>query len=411
MDPQTQSSDGFAAEAAAALRRLADAVGEVIGTLPGEVSERPVDLANALEIDLKLAWRMFRLWQSRDPLEATRHVPGAAGFRIWLEAASSRGASAAAVAASAAAFSQLQEFIASHAGSRRDFDLMVAALARDGDGRLELEHRRQLFTGASSAWGVRCGVQFRIDLVAPSADPERFDLLGVRGFVGLRRLRPSMLWQLEDTAVVVEGNRLTSAERIGGFGGAARDPRRPPLLEAFCSQPLPDFERVSREGQPGQFRIAEGGIGRSGEFTIVTGGFLRSAGFRVRRPGCTGIHSAMRLRTPTELAVFDLWLHEDLCDPEQRLEQVLYGDLYRSLGLEGHPYLASDRLPAPSEPERLGRGIHRGGLREIEWFPSLIKFAFEQSGWDPERFEHHRTSIPFPPLPSTLVLEQPVPEA
>lgn len=411
MDPQMQTQDGFAAEAAAVLRRLAVAVGEVVGTLPGETSQRPVDLANALEVDLKLAWRMFRLWQSRDPLEAVRHVPGAAGFRIWLEAASARGASPAALAESAAAFSSLQDFIAAHAGSRRDFDLMVAALARDGDGRLELEHRRQLFTGASSAWGVRCAVQFRIDLLAPSTDPDRFDMLGIRGFVGLRRLRPQMLWQIEDTAIVGIDNRLAPPERGGPFGGKARDPRRPPLIEAFCSQPIPRFERVSREGRLGEFRLAEGEVGRSGEFTIVTGEFLPGAGYRIRRPGCTGIHSAMRLRTPAELAIFDLWLHEDLIDPEQRLEQVLYGDLYRSLGHEGHAYIAQDRLPSSPEPESLGRGVHRGGLREIEWYPSLLKFAFEQSGWDPERFGHHRAAMPFPPTPSTLVLEQPVPEA
>jgi hypothetical protein len=411
MDPRQGPEGSFAADATAVLDRLATAIAGVIASLPGEVSQRPVDLANALEIDLKLAWRVFRLSQARDPIEATRHVPGANGFRIWLESAASVGASPTACAASAAAYTRLQEFIAAHAGSRRDFDLMVAAVAGRGDGRLELEHRRQLFSGASSAFGVRCRVQFRIDLIAPSKEPERFDTLAIRGFAGLQRLRPGMLWQIEETGVVDGGNHFVPPQAAASLGnGIPRDRDRPPLIEAFCSQPIPRFERVSRPGQRGEFRLVEGSVGRTSEITLVAGELLAGVGFRVRRPGCSGIHSAMQLRTPAELAIFDLWLHEELADPEHRLEQVLYGDLYRSLGVAGHAYLQSDRLPSAAEPEMLGLGIERSGLRELEWYESLIRFAFTQAGWDPQRFLHHRSTTPFPPTPATLLLEQPVPE-
>lgn len=412
MDPRNGPQDSFAADAAAVLDRLAGAIAGVIASLPGEISHRPVDLANALEIDLKLAWRIFRLSQARDPVEATRHVPGANGFRIWLEAASSRGASTSACGESAAAYTRLQEFISAHAGSRRDFDLMVAAVAGRGDGRLEFEHRRQLFNGASSAFGVRCRVQFRVDLIAPSRDPQRFDILAIRGFAGLQRLRPGMLWQIEETGVIESENRFVPPQAAANLeNGTPRDPNRPALIEAFCSQPIPKFERISRPGQRGQFRLVEGSIGRSSEITLVAGELLAAANFRVRRPGGSGIHSAMQLRTPAELAVFDLWLHEELADPEHSLEQVLYGDLYRSLGVEGHTYLQSDRLPFAPEPETLGLGIGRSGLRELEWYESLIRLAFERTGWDPQRFLHHRSATPFPPTPATLVLEQPVPEA
>lgn len=411
MDPRQGPEGSFAADATAVLDSLAAAIAGVIASLPGEVSQRPVDLANALEIDLKLAWRVFRLSQARDPIEATRHVPGANGFRIWLEAAASRGASPSACGESAAAYTRLQEFIAAHAGSRRDFDLMVAAVAGRGDGRLELEHRRQLFSGASSAFGVRCRVQFRIDLLAPSKDPDRFDILAIRGFTGLQRLRPGMLWQIEETGIVENGNRFVPPKVAASLeNGPPRDPDRPPLIEAFCSQPIPRFERVSHPGRRGEFRLVEGSVGRSSEITLVAGELLSGAGFRVRRPGCSGIHSAMQLRTPAELAIFDLWLHEELADREHRLEQVLYGDLYRSLGVEGHSYLQSDRLPSAAEPEMLGPGIERSGLREIDWYDSLIRFAFERAGWEPQRFLHHRAATPFPPTPATLVLEQPVPE-
>ena len=407
-----QSHDTFAAGAARCLHDLQTRVASIIGAVPNLEPQRPVDLANGLEIDLKLAWRVFRLARAQDPFESARHVPGSAGFRIFLNAAAQSGVNAALLAPAETAYEGLQAFIDTHAGSRRDFDLMVAGLSSDGDGRLELEHRRQLFTGASAVWGVQCRVHFAVNIAAPAQDPDRFDLLSIRGVCDLRQIRPRMLWRLATLGIIKSDGCV---ERPPGVLGLASlqpvSTDRPALLEPYCSTPPPQFVPIPQQGTTREFELVPGTIGRQSDRTIVVAEFSPSHDFRVRQASMTGLHFAMRLRTPAEFALFDLWLHEDLLDEDAPVESRHCGDLFARNAALSSEYRDNEHLPGTGVPQQLGKGLGQAGVREIDWFVRMLREAFGRVGWDPQRFALQRLAMPYPPIPSTLLLERPLPES
>ena len=100
-------ADAFAEAASAALERLRKVTSGLLESIPKLDPARPVDVANALGLDLKLAWRMFRLARATDPFEGVRHVPGAVGYRIWTEAAAAHAAPKSLVREAAEAYPQL----------------------------------------------------------------------------------------------------------------------------------------------------------------------------------------------------------------------------------------------------------------------------------------------------------------
>ena len=120
-----------------ALAALQVAVRELMAAVPGVAGSRPVDVMAALSIDLKLAWKFARIAQSGDPFAIVRHLPGAAGWRIAMDAARTAGAPQASVARSARAFDDAVRLGTTWAGDRKGFDMMAAGLTAGSDLRID----------------------------------------------------------------------------------------------------------------------------------------------------------------------------------------------------------------------------------------------------------------------------------
>ncbi len=406
-------ADAFADAAEASLDRLRKVTARLLDSIPNLDPARPVDVANALGLDLKLAWRMFRLARAADPFEGARHVPGSVGYRIWTEAAAAHAASKHLVTEATAAYAQLQEVIDRFAGSRKAFDMMVAGLANaGGDTRLAFEHRRQMFEGASYVWGLQSRATFRCDIVAPASETGRLDLVSIRGIVDLRRLRPEAMWRFR-TAVSIDDKgvlRPMPDRRPVDLDASSPGHLAPPLLREFCTEPLPEFRAHDLGGGFVEFEARGGGVGREGEQTIVIAEVIRGHETIVRTEEFHGFHHLFSLRTPTELGVFDILCHREVFDETGEFELVHNSDLHHCAVREGRPHRSCDRLPGPNRPERLGRGLLRAGLREVPFYAEMLEGVFKKVGWSPEMFELHRARVPFPAIPSTIVYEREFPE-
>ena len=406
-------ADAFADAAEAALDRLRKVTAKLLDSIPNLDPARPVDVANALGLDLKLAWRMFRLARAADPFEGARHVPGAVGYRIWTEAAAAHAAPRPLVAEATVEYAQLQEVIDRFAGSRKAFDMMVAGLTpTGGDSRLDLEHRRQMFLGASYVWGLQSRATFRCDIVAPASEPGRLDLVSIRGIVDLRRLRPEAAWRFR-TAVSIDDKgvlRPMPDRRPVDAAASGGDRLAPPLLREFCTEPLPEFRAHDLGGGWVEFEARGGGVGREGEQTIVNAEVIRGHETIVRTEDFHGFHHLLSLRTPTELGVFDILCHRDVFEPGGEFDLVHNSDLHHCAVREGRPHRSSDRLSGPNRPEKLGRGLARAGLREVPFYEEMLEGVFRKIGWSPEQFELHRARVPFPAIPSSIVFEREFPE-
>lgn len=364
---------------------------------------RPVDLVAAFGLDLKLAWKISRIAQSSDPFAAVRHLPGTAGWKIAMTAMQTAGSPAARIAAADAAFDEAIRLGTTWAGDRKAFDMMAAGLAAGSDLRIDVEQRRQLYLGGSYVWGVRARLALRFDVLGPAAKKGLLDCATVRGFVDLERLRADAAWQFE--APVVYDDRATKilSHRIEPLEPAdARNPDGLPLLRSLSSEPIPNFRPTAAPKGIAAFEIPETSVGVEGRFTIFQGSILRSVQPMKRSKQHSGIFQLFKQRTPVERAVFDLLVHESLLEDGQLPEAILYSDLHRT---PDSPHQLKDRLPAGLGVESLGLASRRHKLEGFDEYTKLCARVFEATRWKPAEFRVFRVAAPYPPVPSTLVLE------
>jgi hypothetical protein len=390
-----------------ALVELQTAVREAMAGAKHLGGGRPVDLVAAFGLDLKLAWKLSRIAQSGDPFAAVRHLPGAAGWRIAMDAMRAAGSPAASIAAADEAFDGAIRLGTAWAGDRKAFDMMAAGLAAGSDLRIDVEHRRQLYLGGSYVWGVRARLALRFDVMGPAAKKGLLDCATVRGFIDLERLRADAPWQFE--APVVFDDRATKvvAHRSEPIEPPdASTPAGLPLMGSLSTQPIPTLRPAGSPRGTLAFEIPETGVGIEGRFTIFQGSILRAVQPMQRSKRHHGIFQLFRQRTPVERAVFDLLVHESLLEDGRLPEAILYSDLHRTPDSPVHQL--KDRLPAGLGVESLGAASRRPKLEGFDEYQRMHAQVFEATGWKPAEFRAFRVAAPYPPVPSTLVLEMQV---
>src|SRR5688572_8757273 len=98
------------------MAELQQALGDLVAGLP-EPIERAVDLENALRVDKKLGWQVFRIVRSSSLAEVA-NVPSRRSASRFLSAAKARGLPSATIENVRAAFRRFDEFAAEHGGDR-----------------------------------------------------------------------------------------------------------------------------------------------------------------------------------------------------------------------------------------------------------------------------------------------------
>jgi hypothetical protein len=407
----SDNSESFATQAAGAIAALQEALRVLVGSLPDVRIRRPNDLANALGVDPKLAWRVSQVINGSDPFGAALHVPGRSGMRIFLTAAAGRGAPQSALSAAQAAYERFAELVYLHAGDRRTFDMLIAGHVRQDRQRGDLYHRKLMFQGMSYVWGVQVRVQTLTAIAAPAADSRMLDAAVLKTYADLRRIRPNVPWRI---------TRTYTADALGEVQTAlVREPLDPgihageegpglPLLTEFCSRPLPECRRVEAPRGVVDYQLVEGAVGNTACITIATGEVVRSVEPRYRTERYRSFNVDFILRTPAELLVFDLLISRDLWEPA--LPTLgLYSDLFAE-GLEW-PRLECDRIPIHERVEYLGTGLENLAVAELPRYADMVRYAFERLGWDSQRFDVYRVRMKYPPIPSGILMRRDLPPA
>lgn len=396
----------FAAQAESVVCRLRDALTQVIAGVPDFIYRRPNDLAADLGLDPKLAWNLGRCVDVPDPFASARFVPGPTGMRAFLRAAQRRGVPMAALDAARDAFDAFYELVRTHAGTRKSFNILAAGLATTERVRSDVEHRRLMFEGATYVWGVQARTIFRANVVHPSAEPEMFDLLTVRGFVDFRRMRPHVAWRIARPFSVDCSHTIHEVRRT------VLDPRSAdaplPLLTDFCSRPAPQFRPVVGAYGAQEYEFVESSVGNTARITCVTGELLQQIEPRYRTPLYPEFCAMFPVRTPAEALVFDLLIHRGLFAGSGTLAAELYSDLFG-----GGPtvrYEPADRLPMYEPLVHLGTGLGGAHTPDVPRYPEMLRYALGQVGWIGDEFDLYRLRIQYPPIPTTVLLRKPLPE-
>ncbi len=399
-----QPTPEFAVHAEDVVQRLRSALADVIAGLPGFRYRRPNDLALELGLDPKLAWKVGRCINGSDPFAAAQFIPGPAGMRAFLAAARRRQAPPTTVHTGEEAYEAFRVLVHAHAYSRKYFNMLAAGHATTEQVRSDVEHRRLAFDGNTYVWGVQARTIFRTNLLYPSSDSPTWDLVAIRGWVDLCRMRPNVTWRLPRTVSVDDAHRVHT-----NTVHAALDPHTPatadagaPLLRRFCTQPLPQFRPVTAAHGGVEYEFVQNSVGNTARLTCVTAETLRAVEPRHRTDLYEDFCAMFAVRTPAEVLVFDLLVHRELFVGGGPFRAELYSDLFGG-GPEVR-YEASDRLELHERLEELGYGAGVAHTSHIPRYPEMLRYACSQMKWDESQFRVYRLRLQYPPLPTTVML-------
>lgn len=400
-----QSTTSFEREAAAALGSLQRSFSAALNAVVPWPWKAPF-LARVLGLDRTLAWKLHRLVHEPTPTAAARFLPGAAGVSIVLDACAARGAPHDLVESAREAAEAYRLLVERHAGDRASAELMLSGLADEDacEGTL----RRAAFRAASFVTGLQARTQLLSCIVARGVEPGTLDVAMVKALIDLRRLRAG-------APFVVVRPKATD-DRGGGAADFRWEPVDPPSegvprglspLVDFCSRPMPRFLRAREEAGTIEDELEPGPIGNAGAITWITADRLRAVSPAVARPDHERAEHAIRLRTPCEVAVLDVFAEVGVFtdDPaEVGVYSEHRGEQFRRPA-ERERY----RVPVRVRAEELGHGPGAAATPDVPRYPAMAEHVLACMGWSGRRFELQRVRVEFPFTPTAVVLSRRLP--
>lgn len=372
----------------AALIELYDSVGADPGS--------PQDVARSFRIGSTLSWNITKLLQTHDGLAAVPHVPGMASIEKILKATRSRGASERTLKAVREAANDFERMVEIHVGDRPTLDLIIDGLATNGSGGLDMS-RKRAFHGNSGIYGVQAKTFMMSCYLAPNADDrDQLDMVMVRGYVALRRLRPTVripifrIRQWSEAEQAIGSQQWESLDRDGAG----------PLMTTFNRGDVPEIEAVEASGGV-DYVLQPGPIGNRGAFDCFLGDMLRGGASRYRTEDDDTGEFGMTVTVPTEHLVFDLIAHRDLPEVLDATAHV-YAYFFTHEQQEGRWDEAS-LLPIRQSAGEIAGSPPAVATPLVPRYSEMQGFAFERLGWTPGDFRGIRLQMKYPPLGSTVV--------
>lgn len=346
-------------------------------------------MSRALGIDRNTCQRLVAATARGDADERTLvQLPGILGLRQFVAAARDRvrGEGLADMSTSAShGIDRLEALIHKLAGSQRRLRLRLEAGVDLGAGESaessdDLAARKTLFRAAAAVVGRWSESQVNMSIIRPAkGDPMRTESLVMRGHIG-HVSRPS--------AVPLEigfspDPRLSTAPRSAEGES--------PLLEAFCSKPMPQVSSRTVDGRR-VHAIDPAETARVGACDIVLMDSIRSDMHpATRRPALGEVWSLVTF--PVQKLVFDVYVHRDidgLCGAS--IEQHLWSPQIMMQGF----WRWSTRFPGGPKLSVLGQGISAAQSAAYARHAELTRHCFDHVGWNPDEFVGYRCEVAFP---------------
>lgn len=380
-------------ESVGRLRAALIALYDSVGADPSS----PQDVSRSFRLNKTLTWNIAKLLEAADGLAAVPHVPGSASIEKVLRATGAQGASDRAQDDVREAAREFERMIEVHVGDRATLDLIIDGLGSNGSPGLELS-RKRAFLGNSGIYGVQAKTNLMTVFLAPNADdPDQLDMVMLRGYVGLRRLRPTVRLPIF---------RLRQWSKEGQAIGSKRwepiEPGAPdPFLNEFNRDELPEIEAV--EGSDGvDYVLQPGPIGNRGAFDLFFCDMLRSGACRYQTAEDKTGEFGLTLTVPTEQVVFDLIAHRDV-GYALDAEAMVYAYFFAAGQREGD-WDESSRLPIRQQPVEIAGSPPAVATPFVPRYADIHDHIYTRLGWSPDEFRGVRLAIKYMPLGSSAVL-------
>ncbi|TVQ32683.1 MAG: hypothetical protein EA376_04780 [Phycisphaeraceae bacterium] len=358
----------------------------------------PPDIARSLRIHRKLAWQVSKVLYEPDPFLAARHVPSMGSMETLLRAAADKDVPESLleeIRRSVAAYERLGEI---HAGDRASLEMMLLSMAAHPDPQAHVAMRRSSFLGNSFLWGVQAKTELCAIFLHPSEIEGRFDFVRVKGLYNLRRNRPNIPWVISRLKYTDDEFRKVDRIVSEPLDDVVTDAGGVPLIRKFCSDPLPRFRRTRISSSEAEDQLTEGPAGDTAAVTIVSGEVIRNAFPTYREHANEIAEFGLMVRTPSEVLVFDLFVHRSLFQEAQR-QLAVYGLID---GLDTRS--PSKRLAVCERVERIGRGRDVVHSPEVPQYERLVGHVLDRLSWRDSEFDVFRVRMPYPPMPSGVFI-------
>ena len=399
------NGDFFGSEVHVAGQDLSEALRAVLTDL-GLSAVRAVDVAERLEIDKTLAWRLTKVADAGHPLAALACSPAPAGLRILLHSAMKQGLSEPGASALEEAIKRLEHVISLVPEGRSGLISALAGATSQSEAASR-EARRKMYQGAVHVFGMRIGVGYSCEIITPSAtDPTSSDSATVSGWVGLRRVRPGSPMLLTAFASALSGD--DSASRWAGSFRTLDEVRSDNfsdyVLPEFSTQPLPELDIEPRERQV-LIRLP----GDRPNLTDSMDLFMahRSSGTFMRYAASESkpcVFNRFASRSSRKVWSSDLLLHDDAFPGAEPPFMTFHlGGLGALSGVGYTPDESLDTLESQAEVEHAGRGIDGLYSPHLPQIRDVLKSTFQRLGYDERAYTAWRFVMEFS-VPGTIAV-------
>lgn len=402
--PRTQRSDKIVDAIAGRLSDLSSSLATAIEH--AQLSDqRPLALSRTLSVDKNITWKLARLMKTSDVGEAFQHLPGEAGFEIFMNALLRHGATRADIEQARLAYQSVASTVKEHAGDKQTLEILLDGANSDSNERL-LVSRKLAFRGNSGIWGVQARTRINTAIILPGAnDPNVIDLVAIGGWIDFLRTRDDAQWTMfrrtmaadSDPAAVARFTPIDPSEPANG----------PMLIRPFCSASMPPINVIHEPGNVIVHTLAPSPVGKTGAFNCFYGSILRGIGERYASKTDDHGEVGAVVAAPVEQLQFDLLVHRSL-----GFEAAARASVY------GSPSSAERRerdllpLTVASAPVVVA-GTNDGASPQLASptmpaYGQLLEWVAGQLNVELQDLNVVRFTLEYPPFPSTVVVKFPL---
>lgn len=405
----TRTTPLFRDEAEGVFSRVRSATGEILAALPGV--RRPSDLRDALKIDYRLSWRLFKVAEDgvgNELFAIGSHIPGTVAMGRFLDRAKCHGIPHELIQAARDAGAEFDALVKRHAPNRAAFDAMVAAAGGWNANRLDWEHKRALYRAAAGVHGIQAHTTMLCAIISPAAGKDRIDIATLRGMFGIRRLRPNAPLMVTRHSLNADyANKPVDTNRQPFDLGAYAE-HGISLIPEFCSAPLPAI-RSSELSAGGQVQIDLVGddVGLESEVSCVLGHVSRDMPSPYTDDTLPRHRFNLMLRLPAEVLIQDVLIPTELYGSLDPKLLVLTDSSMLELA-RGHE--ETGLLAIQESVTHLGRGLGVMHTPDVPRYGEMLRYTFGTLGWDPNKFEVYRCRVEYPVMHSVVSMQFELPE-
>ncbi len=381
----SQSGGSFFDRLAGLGARLGIAVERMLAALPdGEHATR--ETRRALGINDVLAHRLQKAASTRDPLALLHCVPGPEPLRRVLNVAERHGLMTGDAEAARSAIADFERTIRHHFGDRSGLDAVISSRIPDVRRKTETLAKQSVYRGARQLRGIAAETVVASVFMYPGSEMESGDLLWLRAFFGLYRIRP-------DAALKIDLHVTEPQSREAQMNGTLTEE----LHERFCGG-MSVRAMPCSDPQDTVYLVEWGGaIGRESARDVVVADLRQGVVPRYYHPGDPKRTKSLTgdIPVPCRRYVLDVLMHDEFFPNWIPNVCTLTSELMGFTRPEdpARPYNIIDIAESINY---VGRGVTALGLPNVPNYSAMLDHACVKLDWDPTVLRGYRCDISYP---------------